>query len=100
MLNVSDWIKELPIDQLPEPYQTIAYSIGVENTLKVADLLQGTGAYFPKLDSLLADIRNEKIRKEYNGFNTKELARKYDLSERWIYEIIRGETDEAQTRFF
>ncbi len=95
-----DWIKEITIDQLPEPYKSIALELGMEDTIKLANLYQGTGFYLPKLDGVLSEIRNKKIREEFNGSNYKVLARKYDLTERWIYEIIGQEYDENQMSFF
>ena len=29
----------------------------------------------------------EKIKEEYNGYNTAQLARKYGITERWVREI-------------
>lgn len=99
-MNIPDWIKELPADQLPEPYRLVAHEIGMESAMLLANLFQGTGTYFPKLDTLLQDLRNKKIRAEFDGKNYKELARKYDLTERWIYEIITQEVNENQISFF
>jgi Mor family transcriptional regulator len=33
----------------------------------------------------------EQVRKEYDGKNTKDLARKYEYSERWIRKIMNSE---------
>ena len=54
----------------------------------------------PKLDSLLRNIRDRRIRQEYDGTNTRTLALKYDVSESWVKRIasidergeIRGQT--------
>ena len=97
---LSEWLLHLEPEQLPEPYQSMALRIGLENTLKLADMYQGTGFYLPKLDGLLRDIRDKRIREEFNGGNYKELARKYDLTERWIYEIVAQTYDENQTSLF
>ena len=95
-----EWIRELKLEQLPSPYPGIAEAIGLENTLKLAILVQGTGVYFPKLDSALAEIRNQRIRAEFDGYNQKTLAIKYGITERWVYEIVGREEDESQVRFF
>lgn len=98
---VSDWIKELKPQQLQKPYKQIAGVIGVENTVKLAAMFQGTPLYFPKFDNVINEIRNSRIRSEYEqGATYKELAIKYDLTERWVYEIIKGEIDENQISFF
>lgn len=100
-MNVPDWIKVLPLEQLPEPYRLIAHEAGIESAMILANLFQGTGTYFPKLDTLLVDLRNKQIRDEFDGKNHKELARKYDLTERWIYEVVsQQQSDVNQISFF
>lgn len=95
-----EWINDLKPEELPEPYSTIATNIGAENTIKIAKLYQGTGIYFPKLESILNKIRDKNIRKEFDGANYKELAIKYGLTEKWIREIINKDVDENQVNMF
>lgn len=97
---IADWMKELTPEQLVEPYKKIATSIGVENTIHLASMFQGTPLYFPKFDGSIYELRNQRIREEFNGSNHKELALKYDLTERWIYEIVSSTADENQISFF
>ena len=99
-MNIPNWINDITLEQLPQPYETIAREIGVANTLKLASMYQGTGFYFPRLDGVLSEMRNKRIREEFNGSNHKELARKYELTERWIYEIVTQNVDENQISFF
>lgn len=94
------WMNELPVEQFPEPYQTMAREIGVRNTIKLARHFAGMGMYFPKLDDALAVVRNKRIKEEFNGSNYKDLARKYNLTERWIYEILKTEEIKDQTSLF
>lgn len=94
------WMQDCPVERFPEPYQTMAREVGIRNMLKLARFFAGTGMYFPKLDDTLMALRNERIRAEFNGFNHKELARKYDLTERWIYEILKLEESTDQTTLF
>lgn len=95
-----EWIDKLNPKELPEPYGTIATNVGAENAIKIAKLYQGTGVYFPKLESILNKIRDKNIRREFDGGNYKELALKYGLTERWIREIINGNVDENQISLF
>lgn len=99
---IDDWVKkEVTAEQLQEPYKTIAEEIGIENTVKLAGMYQGTPVYFPKFDNVISDIRNKKIRTEYNnGATYKELALKYGITERWVYEIVGNKIDENQMSFF
>ena len=44
--------------------------------------------YFPTEKMIYKDARDRKIVSEYNGFNHKELASKYNISESYIRAII------------
>lgn len=99
-MNEQAWINELKPEELPEPYCTIMTNVGIENTLKIIELYQGTGVYFPKVESMLNKIRDRNIRREFNGGNYKELAIKYGLTERWIREIVHANMLENQTTLF
>lgn len=88
MPSVPNWINESHLNLMPEEYQMMASEIGFENMLKVVQMYQGMAQYFPALKTATAEIRKQSIIKEFNGHNQKELARKYDLTERWIYKII------------
>lgn len=95
-----EWMDELPLEKFPEPYQTIAREIGIPGAVKLAKRFAGTGMYFPKLDDALIELRNRKIKVEFTGANHKALARKYDLTERWIYEILKETEDKDQINLF
>lgn len=79
--------QELTKDDLPELYCLIANEIGFENTLKLAKLLGGSYIYFNKIESIERPLRDRHIREEFNGYNYKELAKKYNLTEIQIRNI-------------
>ena len=78
----------------------LAELLGTENMLTLVESYSGMIIYIPKLDSLLRNIRDRRIRQEYDGTNTRALALKYDVSESWVKRIasidergeIRGQT--------
>ena len=78
----------------------LAELLGTENMLTLVESYSGMIIYVPKLDSLLRNIRDRRIRQEYDGTNTRALALKYDVSESWVKRIasidergeIRGQT--------
>jgi len=99
-----DWLSEIAekitIDCLPENYQEIARIAGKEAALKLSQYLGGTRFYYPKLDSLLRKERDEQIRQEFNGANHRELARKYDLTETRIRDIVQRKPVPQQIELF
>jgi Mor family transcriptional regulator len=89
-----DWVAkiaaEISIEELPESYQAVAEIIGKDSTLKLAHHLGGAAFYYRKIDAMLLYKRDELIRQEFNGINTRELARDYDLSERQVRNILQS----------
>lgn len=97
---MEDWIKDLTLDMIPEPYDHIAQVIGIENFINLTKIVGGTTMYVPKADNILKPVRDKKIKAEFNGYNHGQLARKYNLSERWIIEICGEGNIEGQTSIF
>ncbi|MGX2950575.1 Mor transcription activator family protein [Ursidibacter sp. B-7004-1] len=52
--------------------------------------------YIPVFSSLNRDRIYAQIRKEFNGKNHSELARKYNISLGWIYKIVKGQKNESR----
>lgn len=88
MVLIENWVDELTPEMIPEGiYRAIAEEIGVQNIIKLAELVGGTTFYIPKTESFLRPVRDIRIKAEFNGYNHAELAKKYNLSERWVREI-------------
>lgn len=100
MEDMRSWISEIDPEELPEPYKTLAYKIGINNTMTIAQMYQGVALYLPKLDGTISNLRDKKIRKEFNGYNYRELAIKYKLTERWIRQIVDRDTVDGQINLF
>lgn len=98
-----DWLSEIAAEMtvadLPEAYRVMAEIVGVVNALKLAHHLGGMSFYYCKPDGLYRARRDERIRKDFNGCNHKELARKYGLSEVQIRSILRGPGPEQLALF-
>lgn len=86
---MSEWLKEISINDLPEIYQEVARIVGIENALRLSEHLSGQLIYFPKLDGIMRVKRDKAIRQEFNGSNVRGLARKYGLTERQARNIVR-----------
>jgi len=78
----------IPADQLPEPYRRISEIAGLDAALEMAREFGGQRVYFPQLGRLNQLVRDRQIRQQYNGYNTKELARRHGLSESRIRKIV------------
>jgi Mor family transcriptional regulator len=88
-IDLVEFALKIKPEQLPEPCMSIAKEIGIEATVKLVNLIGGEVLYIPKLKYLTIPIRKEMIIKEFDGYNYKTLAKKYDVSERWVREIVK-----------
>ncbi len=89
---MSGWLEDIASDmrpeELPEGYQAVAKVVGVVNALKLSEALGGLPFYFPKIGTLIGKRRDERICREFNGANYRELAMKYGLTEVWVRRIL------------
>jgi len=76
------------LEKLSENQRMVADLVGVDNFKKLMDTYGGTYVYIPKAGRADRLERNEQIKSEFNGYNFRELALKYDLSEVWIRNIV------------
>lgn len=74
-------LKEKQIDD------AVAKEVGAAAALRLARNWGGVLIYIPR--GLVIDEMHWNLYSEFNGHNTKELARKYNISEQWAYSIIK-----------
>lgn len=80
-------LNQLTIDDLPEPYKTIAELSDVTTAIKLAEHFGGSQVTFQKLDTALYILKERLIKDEFNGYNYEDLARKYNCSTSWVRRI-------------
>lgn len=80
---------ELKISDLPPQFENIAMKIGIDITKVLFEEFGGTSVYFPTEKMIYKEARDREILSKFNGFNIKELASKYNMSESYVRAIIR-----------
>lgn len=85
-------------DDLNEVWQQIATIIGIDNVKKLMDSYGGAYLYIPKSDKLDRAERNERIKADFNGYNFRELAKKYHLTEVSIRSIVADKVKEIRAK--
>lgn len=80
---------DLKISDLPPQFANIANKLGIEKVKWLFEEFGGTSVYFPTEKMIYKESRDREIFNEFNGFNIKELASKYNMSESYIRAIIR-----------
>lgn len=91
-------IEKLTVEDLPEPYKTIAEVCGMDAVVKLAEHFGGSQPYFQKLDTIIDSMKERNILQEFNGYNYDELARKYNCSTRWVREITSDITKKVRNK--
>ena len=62
----------------------------------LSNYARGDELYFPKVENVVSPARNRRIKKEFNGYNGKELADKYNLTVKQIQNIMKDEPPVGQ----
>lgn len=98
--NIRELLDDTTAADIPESCQPIVAIIGMEHFFELAEYAQGDALYIPKPDSIVAPARNRKIKKEWNGYNIRELADKYGLTPNRIRSILKDEQVFGQISMF
>lgn len=93
-------LEDTSIEDIPDRYADIVEIIGIEKFVAMAEYARGDKIYFPKTENILAPARNRRIKKEYNGYNTKELAERYNLTTIQVGNILKDEPMIGQLSLF
>ena len=80
--------QDVPVKLLPEIYQDLAETVGVEAALRLGDAFGGMSLYLPKIESALRTYRDSEIRREFTGANVRELAKKHGLTSSRVRQIL------------
>ena len=67
-------IAETTLEDISENYRPVVEIIGIEKFIELSDYAKGDELYFPKVENVIAPARNRRIKKEWDGYNSKELA--------------------------
>lgn len=79
----------IKIEDLPNNYQQVAHTIGLEKALALSRHMGGGAVYVPHISKLLRVVTSRAVRKEFNGKNCIALGIKYGYTERWIREMLK-----------
>ena len=84
-------IKELALrhkECIPAPYDKMMDMDGFEAICAFTYEFGGSGIYVPKLNTIFKQCLEKGIVSSFNGKNTRELAKDYGVSERYIRNLI------------
>lgn len=78
--------------ELSEKYHledSVAKQAGVDIAQRIAQVWGGEVIYIPRAVLFALSERDLNIWREFNGTNHRELARKYNVSMQWVYQIVK-----------
>lgn len=84
-------VNELTLDDLEGEQRALAECLGLEAYKRLLLMYAGSTFTVRMPDKITIPLRNKRIRSEFNGYNWGELARKYNLHEKTIRNIVSGE---------
>ena len=93
-------VQKIRYEDLPKAHKDLADAIGVEDTLKLCELVGGHGQYIPNHDVLVRQERDKRIlRDSRKGMTGAQLAKKHQLTDARIRQILRkAEADEKLSK--
>ena len=96
---MSDKMNERAADMalLPEPIYTFAQIVGFDKALEIAKTFSGESLYMPKYENVVKQFELRKILGDFNGYNYKYLAKKYNLGVRHIRRICGDFAEEKKS---
>jgi len=93
-------IENTTIEDIAENYRPVVEIIGIEKFIELSEYAKGDELYFPKTENIIAPARNRRIKKEWDGYNAKEMADKYNLTVKQIWNILKNEPVFGQLSIF
>lgn len=93
---MEDALDKITMDDLEDEQKQLANTIGMEGYINLTRNYGGTYIYIQKSETFEKKLRNDKIRSEFNGYNFKELAHRYGLTEIRIRSIVKDIYDKKK----
>lgn len=91
-------LEKVKLSDLDDEQKQLASLIGLENYKSLVKEYGGLSIYIPKVEGFEMLYRNEKIKEEFDGYNYKQLAKKYGLSEVRIRVIVNDICQAVRTK--
>lgn len=89
---------ELIYEKLNDEQKKVLDLIGEEAFKRLIVFINGDNLYVPSVASVSRAARNKSIKNDFNGYNFRELAKKYGLNPRSIRGIVKDITVEKRNK--
>lgn len=93
-----DILDKLTLDDLSGEQLELAECIGLEAYISLVRNYAGSPLNVPMPDTITMNLRNTEIKSKFNGYNFRELAKEYCLSEASIRRIVSDVVKEERSK--
>lgn len=98
---IPKWAQDMRMEDIKNStVAELAEIIGIEAAMKIVEVYSGSVIYLPKMESVLAPVRDRKIREEFDGTNGHKLAIRYNVSDSWVLRVVNEKQVFGQTNMF
>lgn len=98
---IPKWAQDMRMEDIRnDSMADLAELVGVEAMMKIVETYSGSVLYIPKMESVLAPIRDRHIREEFDGTNGHKLAIRYNVSDSWVLRVVNERQVYGQTSMF
>lgn len=78
----------IKLEDIPIAHRAVAKIVGVDAFINLCREFGGSTLYLPTTRKVLKPVRDEEIKREFNGSNIRELATKHGICETQVRKIL------------
>ena len=93
-----DLSKKITMADIPEEQKQLAELVGLEIYLELVKVYGGGLLYIPMMEAIERNLRNEEIKEKFTGYNYRELAKEYNLTENSVRMIVADKDKEMKAK--
>ena len=98
---IPNWAQDMRMEDIKNStVAELAEIVGIEAAMKIVEVYSGSVIYLPKMESVLASVRDRHIREEFDGTNGHKLAIRYNVSDSWVLRVVNEKQVFGQTSMF
>lgn len=98
---IPKWAQDMRMEDIKNStVAELAEIVGIEAAMKIVEVYSGSVIYLPKMESVLASVRDRHIREEFDGTNGHKLAIRYNVSDSWVLRVVNEKQVFGQTSMF
>jgi len=92
--DMDELVRDILPEAMNDDLMSVARAAGMQAALDIMLALGGSTIYVPSAEDFQRRLRDAQIRGEYEGgARVREISRRYGLTERTVYKVLRRQPD-------